>query len=413
MSLISRPHETCCLCQSPRLEAALHLEPSPTGDSFVTADQLSVAQPFLPLDVAVCLDCGHAQLSEIVDPSQMFVDYLYQSASSPGLVEHFRRFAETMRSRLNLNPHDSVLEIGSNDGSLLQFFLQQGSRVQGVDPSRNAARVAEARQVPTANTFFTSSFAADLRRQNGPYRLVVANNVFAHSAELADMTAGISEVLTPDGVFVFEVSYLVDLVERMLFDTIYHEHVSYHHLQPLVPFFQRYGLEIWDVERIASKGGSLRVYVQRTGGPQARTAAVDDMLAREQALGVSAPAYLQHYVHRLSAHRAELHRTFETLGIEPGTLFGYGASQTTVTLIAHFQLAPYLKCLIDDNPQKQGRYAPGWHIPVLPSTALVQQRPPFALVLAWNFASAIIDKNQAYRDQGGRFLVPLPQISIV
>lgn len=413
MSSLSRRSDSCCLCGSPGLVSALRLEPSPIGDAFITAEERSVEQPFLPLTVAVCPTCGHAQLEDVVDPRRLFVDYLFQTGSSPGLVEHFRQFAEVMRSRLHLTSSDRVLEIGSNDGSLLQFFQSQGLRVQGVDPSLPAASAAASKNIPTANTFFTSAVAAQLGREQGPFRLVVANNVFAHSADLAEMAAGIERVLSPEGVFVFEVSYLVDLVEKMLFDTIYHEHVSYHHLQPLVSFFQRHGLEIWDVERIASKGGSLRVYVQRLGGPQARTAAVDDLLALEQKLGVSDPAYLRSFGERLLSHRRELHQTLNRLGIEPGTLYGYGASPTTITLIAHFQLAPFLACLVDDNPQKQGRFAPGWHLPVFPSSSLLERRPPWTLILAWNFSDPIIAKNQAYRAAGGRFVIPLPTIQLV
>ena len=405
-------HSKCCLCHSTGLELALSLEPSPIGDAFVTQANVDKPQPFLPLNVAVCSKCGHSQLREIVDPQEMFVDYLFQTGNSPGLVEHYRRFADTMRERLRLQPGDRVLEIGSNDGSLLQFFQQQGMKVQGVDPSRNAAMSAAARNVPTRNDFFTMGVSQELVRDSGPFRLVVANNVFAHSAELANMTEGISTALTADGVFVFEVSYLVDMVDRMLFDTVYHEHVSYHHLQPLVPFFRRFGLEIWDVERISSKGGSIRVYVQRSGGPRMKTAVVDDLLAKEEALGVSSPAYLQKFAEVLLTHRDKLHTTLKSLGVEPGTLSGYGASTTTTTLIAHFQLAPYLKRLVDDNPQKQGCFSPGWHHPVVPSQVLLDECPPFVIVLAWVFADAIIEKNQKYRAAGGRFIVPLPQISV-
>ncbi|HUQ69216.1 MAG TPA: class I SAM-dependent methyltransferase [Planctomycetaceae bacterium] len=412
MPPLSRRRDTCCLCESPQLEVVLPLEPSPIGDAFVTAAERDVPQPFLPLDVALCRACGHAQLQEVVNPRHLFVDYLFLTGNSAGLVEHFRRFAETMQARFSLKPGESVLEIGSNDGSLLQFFQQQGVRVQGVDPSLNAARAAAARGVPTANTFFTSSVAEELL-QDGPFRLVIANNVFAHSADLADMTAGIARVLTDDGVFVFEVSYLVDIVDRMLFDTIYHEHVSYHTLQPLVAFFRRFGLEVWNFEQIASKGGSLRCYVQRVGGPWRRTNAVDEMLSREQTLGAAEPEYLRSFGRRLLALREELHRTFDSLRIQPGTLVGYGASPTTTTLMAHFQLAKSLKLIVDDSPTKQGRFAPGWHTPVVSSAVLREQKPPFVLVLAWNYAAAIMDKQRSYRDSGGRFIVPLPQISLV
>lgn len=392
----------------------LPLEPSPIGDAFVTADQCAVPQPLIPLDLALCRTCGHVQLMDVVNPESLFVDYLYQTQTSAGLVAHFRDYARQAIDRFGLQAGDTVVEIGSNDGSLLNFFQEAGLKVQGVDPSRAPAEAARRRGIPTESAFFSSALARTLRERLGPARLVVANNVFAHSNQLGDMADGVRELLRPDGVFLFEVSYLLDMIDRKVFDTIFHEHISYHSLIPLQRFLAAHGLTIFAVEHIRTKGGSIRVSAQRDDGPHPVQTGVTEMMAAEAARGLTEPAIFHRYAAEIAACRDQVTDLLDAFPIAPGTLAGYGASPTVATLIAHFRLAERLGYLVDDNPLKQGRFSPGWHHPVYPGSRLLgESPPPLVIILAWNYAEPIMQRQTAYRERGGRFLIPLPEPRIV
>ena len=252
------------MCESRRLELALPIRASPIGDAYVPATRLGRGQEIYPLDLYLCLDCGHVQNLDIVDPEILFRDYLFLTSASQGLVEHFRRYAGDVTSRFGLRSGSLIVEIGSNDGSLLRFFRDGGMRVLGVDPAREIARQATKAGVPTLPEFFTSAMAPSIRAEHGPAAVVAANNVFAHADDLADIVKGVRELLADDGVFVFEVSYLADIVDKFLFDTVYHEHVSYHSISPLARFFERLSMQLFDVRRIDSKGGSIRGFAQRS-----------------------------------------------------------------------------------------------------------------------------------------------------
>lgn len=399
----------CCLCASPDLDVVLPLEPSPIGDDFARADDLDRSQPLLPLDVGLCRTCGHLQLMDLVEPAALFVDYLYQTQTSPGLVAHFREFAAAAVARWQLAPGDVVYEIGSNDGALLHFFQEAGLTVQGIDPAKAPGDAARARGIPTEAAFFDPQVARRLRDQRGPAKLVVANNVFAHSDRLAEMAEGVRGLLASDGVFAFEVSYVPDLIDRKLFDTIYHEHVSYHSIQPLQRFLPVHGLELFDVERIAAKGGSIRGLAQLAGGPQTINPRVETLVAQEAARGFGEPAIYRQFAAELVTCRNRVHALLDSCHVTGATLVGYGASPTVSTLIAHFRLADRIGYLVDDNPLKQGRYSPHWHHPVEPSRVLIERQPPVTITLAWNYADAMIARQSDYRARGGRFVVPLPE----
>jgi SAM-dependent methyltransferase len=296
----------CRLCDGSRLDCVLPLCASPIADAYVPAARLSEPQPAYPLDLYLCRDCGHVQNIDVVDPALLFRDYDYVTSSSPGLVQHYRQFAVQVGEQTGLRLGDLVVEIGSNDGSLLEFFRSAGARVLGVDPAVRIATGAAARGIPTIPEFFGSEVAAGIRRSEGPARVVVANNVFAHADDLADIVAGVRDLLADDGVFVFEVSYLPDIVDRFMFDTVYHEHVSYHSIAPLRRFLERLGMQLYDVERIGSKGGSIRAYAQRLAGGKAVTSQVGDLIRMEFERGFGEPAIYAEYARQIDARKQAL-----------------------------------------------------------------------------------------------------------
>jgi SAM-dependent methyltransferase len=409
-----RRRDKCRLCDAPSLSLGMRLAPTPLANSLVAAADLDRAEPRFPLDVYVCDGCGHAQLLDIVDPSMMFGHYLYVSGTSPIFVRHLEQYARDLVRDFGLQPGAFVLEIGSNDGTLLRAFQQLGMTVTGVDPASNIAAQANADGIPTLNDFFTADLASTIRGRHGPAQAIVANNVLAHIDDLSGVMAGIRTLLAPDGVLAFEVSYLVDVCERTLFDTIYHEHVSYHAVTPLIGFLERHGLELFDVWRVDSQGGSIRVFAQPQGGPQARRPAVDELVALEkQVLGTRPIEGVKRLEHEVARLREELTALLRELRAAGKSIAGYGAPAKATTLMHHFGLdADALDFIVEDNPMKQGLYTPGLHVPIVESDALYARRPDYALVLAWNFADSIIQHHHRYTEEGGRFIVPVPAVTV-
>jgi SAM-dependent methyltransferase len=408
-------HKTDCrLCGSTSLDHVLPIRASAIGDAFVTADRLSEKQDLYPLDCYLCLDCGHLQNLDVVDPDILFRDYTYRTSVSLGLVEHFKRYAQSVVSSLAIPRESLVVEMGSNDGSLLKAFKNEGMRVQGIDPARDIAAAATADGIPTIPDFFTSALAERIKSEQGDAKLFCANNVFAHIDNMSDVVKGIRLVLADDGAFVFEVSYIVDMIDNMVFDTIYHEHVSHHALIPLEAFLNRHDMTLFQVERTGTKGGSIRCFAQpKSTGKRPRSAELSQLIAEEERRGITKPQIYRDWFEAIEkAKRSVL--TYLDEAIAAGKLVAaYGASTTTTTLLYHFELENRVKFIVDDNPLKQGRFSPGAHIPVLPSAELATRKPDIVVILAWIYAEPILKRNQAYLEAGGRFLVPLPNPQIV
>jgi len=389
------------------------MRPSAIADHYVPEDRLAQTQPEYPLDLYLCLDCGHVQNIDVVDPSLLFRDYHYKTSSSLGLVEHYRRYATEVTAEAGAKPGALVVEIGSNDGSLLGFFKQQGLRVLGVDPAVQIAASATQSGVPTIPEFFTEALARRIVDEHGPAEIVAANNVFAHADDLGDITRGIATCLSKSGMFVFEVSYLTDIVDRFLFDTVYHEHVSYHSIRPLAAFFERNGLMLIDVRRNQSKGGSIRGYAQRLDGTREPAPVVQSLIDDEHHRGLDSIDLFRRYAEEIARRKLEVVSFIDAERAAGRVVAGYGASTTVTTLLAQFDLASRIDFLADDNPQKAGLFSPGAHLPVVPSEALYERRPDVVVILAWNYATLIIRKHERFLREGRRFLIPLPQMRVI
>jgi hypothetical protein len=412
INYVSR-RESCRLCDSKNFILVMPIASSPIADAFVGPDKLDQDQPLIPLDLYQCQDCGHVQNLDIVNPNILFRDYIFCTSGSAGLVEHFRRYAEDISEEFNLTLESLVLEIGSNDGTLLRFFKEKGLRVQGVDPALDIAQEASANGIPTTPNFFTADLAKKIRQDQGPAKLIVANNVFAHADQLDDVTIGISTMLDQDGVFVFEVSYLLDIIDNFVFDTVYHEHLSYHSINPLVRFFSKHGLHLFNVERNKSKGGSLRGFVQKKGGPQIENPVVKEMVEDENRRGLHHSEIFKDYERKILSRKKALLELVDAARQQGKTVVGYGASTTVITLMYHFGLSNKLDYLIDDNSKKHGLFSPGCHLEVKPSSALYTEKPDVVIILAWQYADPIIAKHAHYIETGAQLVIPLPELKIL
>jgi SAM-dependent methyltransferase len=387
------------------------LRPSAIAEWYLPPERAQEAADRFPLDLFLCRNCCHVQLCDVIDPERLYSNYLYTSSSSPGLDDHFRRYADHVVEKLGMPAGALALDVGSNDGTLLRHFARHGLRVLGVDPAQGIAQAATAAGIKTHCTFMDTATAAAIVKESGYVTLCTANNVFAHNDELSSMAGAIAAVMAPDGAFVFEVSYLRDTIEGMVFDFIYHEHLCYHSVKPMDAFLRRHGLELFDVERVPSKGGSLRGYAQRLGGPRSISARVAEFVAEEEAAGLyDSETYRRYASHidRLREQTVEYLQDCRTRGL---VVAGYGASATVTTLLHHFEIGNLIDFLVDDNPIRHGTVSPGYQIPVYAPEAIYQRKPDVILLVAWRFAQQIMNRHQRYSEQGGTFVVPLPSLS--
>jgi 2-polyprenyl-3-methyl-5-hydroxy-6-metoxy-1,4-benzoquinol methylase len=396
------------------MAAVLSLGRTPLANALLTADQLLQPEAVYPLELVFCPSCSLVQITESVTPEELFRDYLYFSSYSETYLQHARTLANRLIADRHLGPQSLVIEIASNDGYLLQYYRQAGVPVLGIEPARNIAQAAqEKRQIPTLCEFFSRDLAQQLAAEGRLADVVHAHNVLAHVPDLNGFVAGLATLLRPGGVAVIEAPYLIDLIERCEFDTIYHEHLCYFSLTALDRLFRRHGLNVVDAERVAIHGGSLRLVVAHAGTVSPCSAALD-LLQMEQAWGVDRPERYQDFAQRVQRLAAALRELLAGLKRKGCRIAAYGASAKGSTLLNYLALpAGTLEFVVDRSPVKQGRYTPGTHLPIYAAEKLLEEMPDHALLFTWNFMDEILQQQAAYRAQGGRFIVPLPEIKVV
>jgi SAM-dependent methyltransferase len=398
----------CLGCAADLGDPFLDLGSQPLANALLRPEETTRPEPRFPLAVAYCARCHLVQLTETAPPETLFGEYLYFSSYSDTFLAHARAMADALVARFGLGPRSRLLEIASNDGYLLKFVQAHGVPVLGVEPAGNVAAVAQARGIPTLARFFGPDAVEDIARDFGRADVVVGNNVLAHVPEINAFLGAVAAVLAPAGTAVFEFPYLGDLLEGTAFDTIYHEHVFYYSLAAVSGLAARAGLEVFDVERQAIHGGSLRVFMRRAGGAAAGPA-VARLSAEEAARGLtSAPRYagFSRDVRRL---REDLVTLLRRLHGEGRRLAAYGApAKGTVLLNACGIGTDLLDFTVDRSPHKQGRLVPGVRLPIRAPEDLLAEMPDFTLLLPWNLAEEIVGQQSAYVRKGGAFIVPVP-----
>lgn len=404
---------SCRSCGHPNLVPILDLGLQPLANNLPRPEDLGKPEPRFPLCLAVCPGCWLMQITELVPPVTLFSEYLYFSSFSDAMLRHARLAVERYVAEFNLGPRSFVIEIASNDGYLLQNFVAARIPCLGIEPAANIARVARQKGIETLEAFFGLDLARQLAAEGRSADLVLGNNVFAHAPDTNDFVAGLAAVLRPHGRVILEFPYGVDFLERTEFDTIYHEHVFYFTLTPLVPLFERHGLEIFHVERIPIHGGSLRLFAGRRGEHPVQES-VAALLALEEQQGVRSLEWYRGFADRVTRLREELVRLLRSLKERGHRLAAYGAAAKGSTLLNYYGIGTdLLDFVADRSPYKQGRLMPGVHLPIRPPETLLQERPDYTLLLAWNFADEILAQQEAYRKAGGRFILPIPEVRTV
>jgi hypothetical protein len=410
--MTSNPRQVCILCKSPSVEQFLKLGSMALANKFVTSEELSKPDPRYPLQVGFCHTCGHVQLVDIVPPKAMFEDYLYISSASTTLTQHFDDLARTVVERRGLGPDDLVVDVGCNDGTLLKAFRAHGVRTLGVDPAENLAALNQDSGIERLVTYFNPETARQIVEQYGKASVITITNTFPHIQDLQGFAEAVKIVLNAGGSLVIEAHYLVDLLEQGAFDTVYHEHVSYWALGPMMHLFGQHGLEVVNAERLPIHHGQLRVTIQRKG-ESAPAPAVAQILAMEAAMGVDRFETYQRFAERVQQIRHDLLETLGRLRADKKRIAAYGAPAKGNTLIEFLQLSPdTVEYIADRSPLKQGKYSPGAHIPVVPAERLLQDQPDYVVLLAWNFRDEIFEQQAEYRRRGGKFISPLPEVRV-
>lgn len=404
----------CRMCGSSGLTKFLDLGFMPPADSFLRRDQLSESETYYPLEVAQCEQCGLAQLTHVVSPEVLYRhDYPYESSITRAGREHWREFASTVTNSFKLSAKDLVVDIGSNVGVLLGCFRENGAKILGIDPATNIVRIAERRGIETLDEFFGVEVARRVLDEKGRATVITATNVFAHVDDLRGFVEAVELLLAPKGSFIFEAPHFGNLIEQLEYDTIYHEHLSYLSLKPLVVFFRQFGMEVFDVQERDIHGGSFRVFVCRQGQRQI-SPAVDAMLRREEQMKLYDRSVLDQFAERVKKNRDDLVWLLYSLKRQRKRIVAVSAPAKGMTLLNYCRLGPeLLEFVTEKSKLKIGRFTPGLHIPVVTDDELLARKADYALLLAWNFAKEIMCNLREFTSAGGKFIVPIPAPVVV
>lgn len=404
----------CRHCGNPLRYTVVDLGMSPLCESFLTKEQLGEPETYYPLHVRVCDSCWLVQLPQFVSPAHIFTEYAYFSSYSTSWVTHAERYCNMIKQRLGLGPKSFVVELGSNDGYLLQHFLALGVRALGVEPAANVASVARSAGIPTQVAFFNTDLAREIVADRGHADLIVANNVLAQVPNLNDFVAGMSHLLAPEGVITIEVPHLERLIAENQFDTIYHEHFSYFSVGTIIRLGAPYELVLIDVESLPTHGGSLRVYLAHKGSQHPISIRVANMLSQERSAGLERLSVYSDFESRVQSTKRKLLSALIAAKEQGKRICGYGAPGKANTLLNYCGIGPdFLDFTVDRNPYKHGRFTPGMRIPIHPVDAIDDARPDFILVLPWNLEHEIVEQMQHVGMWGAKFIVPIPEISVI
>lgn len=406
---------TCRFCHEELTRTFVDLGVSPLANAYVKPEQLHLMEAFYPLHTRVCDKCLLVQLPQFEGPEHIFSDYAYFSSFSASWLHHAESFAAQATQRFNLDRHSLVVEIASNDGYLLQYFQGMKIPVLGIEPAANVARAAADKDIPTRVAFFGTGLADTLATQGEQGDLVIANNVIAHVPDLNDFVAGLARALKPHGVISLEFPHLMELIRHVQFDTIYHEHFSYFSFVTMEKVLEAHGLSIFDVQRLSTHGGSLRVFAQhRDTGPHPVSPRVEGMRQQETDFGMHSLTTYTGFTHHVHRAKRSLLRFLIDAKDAGAVIAGYGAPAKGNTLLNYCGIRnDFLDYTVDISPHKQGLYLPGVHIPILAPEVIRERRPDYVLVLPWNLREEITGQLGYIRDWGGKFVVPIPETAVI
>jgi 2-polyprenyl-3-methyl-5-hydroxy-6-metoxy-1,4-benzoquinol methylase len=405
----------CRFCEKPLKYTFARLGMSPLSNSYLSEEKLLQMEPFYPLNVYVCEQCFLVQLPEFESPGHIFRDYAYFSSFSETWLEHARDYVEQVTARFGLDSSSQIIEIGSNDGYLLQYFVQKDIPALGIEPAENVAKVANDAGIPTLVKFFSQKNAKELLSQGKRADLIIANNVLAQVPTLNDFVAGMKTLLKPDGIITIEFPHLLNLIGENQFDTIYHEHFSYFSCMTAEKILAEFGLTIFDVDELPTHGGSLRIYATHAENTaESKTNQVDELREKEHAAGLT---QLKHYMvfnQKIEQTKRNLLDFLIRVKNRRESIAGYGAPAKGNTLLNYCGIrSDFIDYTVDRSPHKQGQFLPGSHIPIYHPDKIRETKPDYVLILPWNLKDEIMEQMKFIRKWEGKFIVPIPEVKVL
>lgn len=408
MSVNIQQLKQCRACDSHKVKKVIDFAETGIADDYFKEKDNSAKYPLVCL---LCKDCGLLQLEYVVDASAIYDEYIYVSSSSPGLDKHFEQYADQVDSVLSLTEHSKVLDIGCNDGMLLKHFEAKGCQVNGVEPAKPIAQALNEYGIKTYNGYWHPQAAKEVEQAFGKFDLVTSNNVFANVNNIQEFAGSVRQILSEQGVWVVETGYHYSLIDNFVFDNIYHEHLSYFSVTTLQTFFKKMGMKLFHVEKVESKGGSIRVFACLDSCNREVIPSVAKYIQLENDRNLFEASTYQAYTDKIASLKTQLHDTLTALKQQGKTIVGFGASATTTTVMHVFDIAQYFDYLVDDNPIKHGTFSPGFRVPVRPTEYLEQGT--CVVILPWRFADMFIEKNENHFKCGGSFLKVMPEIELI
>ena len=401
----------CTLCKSSNLKVVLNFGKTPLANSYPEKKKVEF---FSPLTVVLCKSCGHLQLRELVNPSTMFSNYLYVSGTSNVLRKHFEDYAIKMIKKFNLKKTDLILDIACNDGTFLENFTKKNFRkVVGVEPAKNLRNLNKKKKIEINSIFFNYKNSFLLKNKYQKFKLITANNVCAHIPDVDNFFKGVKNILDDNGIFVFEVSYLLDVINKLTFDTIYHEHMSYHAIKPLIKFARKNNLQVFDFDLIKAQGGSIRIYVSHLGTKKINNKKIKRQISLENRKGLFSENLYYKYMKRINNQKIILLKIFKDLKNQKKNIIGFGAPAKLTTFSYKFdinnKIVPFV---VDDNHLKQNRLSPGKNIKIISYKKLKNKKFDTIIIFAWNFAESIIKRiKKDFKDK--KIIIPFPKVKII
>jgi len=397
----------CLICKNKNLHKFLELGNMPLPNKFIDKEEFN-NEEFYPLNVYVCDKCFLVQLKDIIDPKLLFDDYLYMTGTSKPLVDHLKTLA---KDSLKYHKDGLVIDIGCNDGTLLKHYKKLNFNTIGIDPAKKITDIGKKEGLNIINDYFSSKCVKKILEMYGKANIITATNVFAHTEDIKTIIEGVRDLLTEDGVFIIEVHHLMNLILNNEFDTIYHEHISYFSLSSLIHLFNLYDMTIIDVREISNHGGSLRVFIKKTGTPSDNVFKIID---KEKELGLYSLDTYNNFSEKVNDIKDELIDTLKNLKENGNRITGYGATAKGNILLNYCNIGPdILDYISDRTPFKCGKYSPGMHIPIISEDKFHDDNPDYVLLLAWNYKDNILIKEDKFRKNGGKFIIPIPKPEIL
>ena len=408
-----RKDKHCRICGSIEVVDVFELKPTPSGDQFIAESDINQTVEKFPLILAICSSCGYLHLPYILNPTESYTNYVYETKVTVGLKKHYLDYAKKVISFGRIAPSSFVIDLGSNDGTMLRAFKERGMDVLGVEPNQNIANLANKNQLNTINNYFSASVANKIIKQYGKASIVTANYMFANIDNIVDFTENAKKILSDEGLFIVQTGYHPEQMLINMFDYIYHEHFSYFSVKVLKDLFEKSGLELIYISLHSSKGGSIRAIAQHIDGERKVDNSVDMFISKEEEDQIHETKTYINFANRINEQKNELIDFIKNIRANNQVIVGYGASVSTTTLLHHYEIGQYLDYIVDDNTIKHGLFSPGYHLPVYPSKKLYTDKPDYVLILGWQHQDSIINKNRKFIENGGSFIVPLPELKVV